>query len=94
MSDMFPKAALLRPGYRPEQVDRYFETAHEIYDAGELDEMVGEDRLGVVQDAPVERTPQMPVGGVQYFHASQYRTGSNRYASCTVTRRAWVMRLF
>ena len=42
MSDMFPKAALLRPGYRPEQVDRYFETAHEIYDAGELDEMDSE----------------------------------------------------
>ena len=39
MSDMFPKSALLRPGYRPEQVDRYFETAHEIYDAGELDEI-------------------------------------------------------
>ena len=30
MSDMFPKSALLRPGYRPEQVDRYFETAHEL----------------------------------------------------------------
>ena len=42
MSDMFPKSALLRPGYRPEQVDRYFETAHEIYDAGELDEMDSE----------------------------------------------------
>ena len=39
MSDMFPKSALLRPGYRPEQVDRYFETAHEIYDAGERDEL-------------------------------------------------------
>lgn len=42
MSQMFPKSALLRPGYRPEQVDRYFETAREIYDAGELDEMDSE----------------------------------------------------
>lgn len=42
MSSMFPKSALLRPGYRPEQVDRYFETAREIYDAGELNEMDSE----------------------------------------------------
>ena len=42
MSNMFPKSALLRPGYRPEQVDRYFETAREIYDAGELNEMDSE----------------------------------------------------
>ncbi|AYD89554.1 DivIVA domain-containing protein [Actinomyces sp. 2119] len=42
MSNMFPKSMPLRPGYRPEQVDRYFETAREIYDAGELDEMDSE----------------------------------------------------
>lgn len=43
MSDaMFPKVGFLKRGYRPEQVDRYFETAHEIYEAGELDEMDAE----------------------------------------------------
>jgi len=75
MSDMFPRAGFLRQGYRREQVDGYFTTAREIYDAGELDEMVGEDRLGVVQDAPVERTPQMPVGGVQDPHGATVSCG-------------------
>lgn len=42
MSDMFPRAGLFKPGYRCEQVERYFETAHEIYDAGELEEMDSE----------------------------------------------------
>ncbi|NDR53569.1 DivIVA domain-containing protein [Actinomyces sp. 565] len=42
MSDMFPKVGLLKQGYRVEQVDGYFETAHEIYDAGELAEMDSE----------------------------------------------------
>lgn len=43
MSDgMFPRAGFLKQGYRVEQVDRYFETAHEIYDAGELEEMDSE----------------------------------------------------
>lgn len=42
MSDMFPKAGLMRRGYRAEQVDHYFATAHEIYDAGEVEEMDSE----------------------------------------------------
>lgn len=42
MSDMFPRAGLFKPGYRREQVEHYFETAHEIYDAGELEEMDSE----------------------------------------------------
>ena len=42
MSDMFPRVGLLRQGYRREQVEGYFATAHEIYDAGELDEMDSE----------------------------------------------------
>ena len=42
MSDMFPRASRLRPGYQREQVDRYFTTAHEIYDAGEFEEMDSE----------------------------------------------------
>ena len=42
MSDMFPRAGLFRQGYRREQVEGYFTTAHEIYDAGELDEMDSE----------------------------------------------------
>ena len=42
MSDMFPRAGFLRQGYRREQVDGYFTTAREIYDAGELDEMDSE----------------------------------------------------
>ena len=36
--------------------------------AGELDEVVGEGRLGVIQEAPVEGAPQMPIGGVQDPH--------------------------
>ena len=39
---MFPRAGLFRQGYRREQVEGYFATAHEIYDAGELDEMDSE----------------------------------------------------
>ena len=39
---MFPRVGLLRQGYRREQVEGYFATAHEIYDAGELDEMDSE----------------------------------------------------
>ena len=42
MTEMFPRTGRLRPGYRPEQVDAYFATAREIYDAGELDEMDSE----------------------------------------------------
>ncbi|VEG26908.1 DivIVA domain-containing protein [Actinomyces howellii] len=42
MREMFPRAGLLRRGYRREQVNNYFQTAHEIYDAGELDEMDSE----------------------------------------------------
>ncbi|QPL06227.1 MULTISPECIES: DivIVA domain-containing protein [Actinomyces] len=42
MSGMFPKVGALRRGYRTEQVDRYFTTAHEIYDAGDLEEMDSE----------------------------------------------------
>ena len=38
MSALFPKVGALQQGYRVEQVDRYFEIAHEIYDAGELEE--------------------------------------------------------
>ena len=34
MSDMFPRAGVFRQGYRREQVEGYFTTAHEIYDAG------------------------------------------------------------
>ena len=36
MSELFPRVGALQQGYRVEQVDRYFEIAHEIYDAGEL----------------------------------------------------------
>ena len=39
---MFPRVGLFRQGYRREQVEGYFATAHEIYDAGELDEMDSE----------------------------------------------------
>ena len=42
MSSTFPKVGALRKGYRPEQVDRYFRTAHEIYEAGDLNEMDSE----------------------------------------------------
>ena len=42
MSDMFPRVGVMARGYRPEQVDRYFETAHEIYDDGDLEEMDSE----------------------------------------------------
>ena len=58
------------------------------------DQLINEPLTHIMQRGAVERTAQMPVGGVQYFHASQYRTGSNRYASCTVTRRACLMRPF
>ncbi|WP_413228352.1 DivIVA domain-containing protein [Actinomyces trachealis] len=40
--DMFPRTKFRRLGYRPEQVDGYFTTAHEIYEAGELEEMDSE----------------------------------------------------
>ena len=42
MSELFPRVGALQQGYRVEQVDRYFEIAHEIYDAGELEEMDSE----------------------------------------------------
>lgn len=42
MSSTFPTVSALRKGYRPEQVDRYFKTAHEIYEDGDLDEMDSE----------------------------------------------------
>lgn len=42
MSDMFPRVQFFRPGYRCEQVEKYFETAHEIYDSSEIEEMDSE----------------------------------------------------
>ena len=50
MSGMFPTVGALRRGYRPEQVDRYFSTAHEIYEAGELEEMDSEGVRAVAFD--------------------------------------------
>ena len=52
MSDMFPRVGLLRQGYRREQVEGYFATAHEIYDAGELDEMDSEGCLLYTSPSP------------------------------------------
>ena len=42
MSKTFPRTSIMRPGYHREQVDGFFEAAHEIYDAGEIDEMDSE----------------------------------------------------
>lgn len=39
MSEMFPRAGRLRRGYRRDQVDRYFERAHELYDSGDAEQM-------------------------------------------------------
>ncbi len=39
---MFPKVGALSRGYRSEQVERYFSIAHEIYEAGDLEEMDSE----------------------------------------------------
>ena len=43
--------------------------------AGELDEVIGEGLLGVIEDAPVEGAPQVPVGGVQDPHGRSLSRG-------------------
>lgn len=39
---MFPRAGRLRRGYKRDQVDRYFERAHNLYDTGESEDMSAE----------------------------------------------------
>ncbi|WP_017177003.1 DivIVA domain-containing protein [Actinomyces timonensis] len=39
---MFPRTSFFRRGYRPSQVDGYFETAKDIYESEDLDEMDSE----------------------------------------------------
>ena len=54
--------------------------------AGELDEVVGEGRLGVVQDAPVEGAPQVPVGGVQDPHGCTLSQGCDANEQARMSR--------